>query len=418
LLPVLALSLGVPGVVLAARDTDAYRLKPGATGTVCLSCHVDFEETVSQPFVHTPVKAGDCSDCHDPHASDHGMLLAADSNSICVTCHADLVPESPTSFHSDVVDGQCVSCHDPHASNFKNNLRAQGNDLCLGCHEDLASAMASAEHKHRPVEGDCLGCHTPHASTTTASLLATSVPALCVACHDTTRASFVKDHRNYPVAESNCSSCHDPHGSPNRGILWAGSHSPVSRGMCSQCHVEPDGTSPPGTKAAGAQLCRGCHNEMYNDTFVSKNQIHWPLVDQAACANCHTPHGSKNPALLAATEGALCGSCHQDAVRRQQSSVTKHDPIVEGDCGTCHDPHASNQAFLLAGGQNDVCGTCHDWRQHSAHPMGEKVVDQRNQNLSVDCLSCHRTHGTANEKLAFFEPRQDLCVQCHSSVMR
>ena len=418
LLSMVVLALGLPGAMLAAGNADAYRLKPGATGPVCISCHVDFEEIVAQKFVHTPVKAGDCSDCHDPHASDHGKLLAADPDSICLTCHAGMVPENPVSSHSAVVEGQCVRCHDPHASNFASNLRAQGNDLCLGCHEALGRAAAGAEYKHAPVEGDCLGCHTPHASTASESLLSTAVPALCVGCHDTSRANFVKDHRDYPVAESDCTSCHDPHGSSNRGILWAGSHSPVARGMCTQCHVAPDSASPLETKRPGAELCRACHNDMFNETFVSKNRIHWPLVDQAACANCHAPHGSKNSALLSEPQGKLCGSCHQDAVQRQLQSVTKHDPIADGECSTCHDPHASDHSFLLAGGLDSVCGACHDWENHSAHPMGEKTVDQRNPNLSVDCLSCHRTHGTAYEKLLFLDPGQDLCVQCHSSLTR
>jgi len=33
---------------------DQFRLKPGAKGKVCLTCHADFEETLKLPFVHTP----------------------------------------------------------------------------------------------------------------------------------------------------------------------------------------------------------------------------------------------------------------------------------------------------------------------------------------------------------------------------
>ena len=51
----------------AAPEGNPFKLKPGANGKVCLGCHVDFEETIKQAFVHTPVKSGDCSDCHDPH---------------------------------------------------------------------------------------------------------------------------------------------------------------------------------------------------------------------------------------------------------------------------------------------------------------------------------------------------------------
>src|SRR5512134_3026558 len=84
----LALALSAPAAAAApaagTRGTDAkFHLKPGARGKACLACHTDFEETIRKPFVHTPVKSGDCADCHSPHASDHGKLLAADANAIC-----------------------------------------------------------------------------------------------------------------------------------------------------------------------------------------------------------------------------------------------------------------------------------------------------------------------------------------------
>jgi len=412
----LALIVGAAGLAPAA-DPGQYRLKPGAEGKLCLSCHVDFEETMSRPHVHTPVAAGNCSDCHDPHASDHGQLLAADPNAICGTCHDDLVPASPRSAHDAVTAGRCTDCHDPHASSFDNGLRAEGNALCLGCHEDLAGALAAAENRHAPVEADCMGCHTPHASADTPALLARAVPGLCVECHDPAQDAFRRDHMGYPVGGSNCSSCHDPHGSSHKGLLWADVHEPVSRKMCSQCHAEPGAPDALDAKRPGAELCRGCHNETFNATF-SKSRLHWPVVDREACSNCHAPHASKVRKLLAAPEGELCGSCHQDTMRRQSHSKVSHEPNAEGACGTCHDPHASNLTSLLVASPVEVCGTCHDWGQHSAHPMGEDVVNPRNPNLAVDCLSCHRTHGTEFDKLAHFDPKQELCTQCHSGIAR
>src|SRR5689334_3603277 len=54
------------------------RLKPGANGALCLECHGDFEQRLAKTAVHTPVKARDCVACHNPHASDHGKMLAAE----------------------------------------------------------------------------------------------------------------------------------------------------------------------------------------------------------------------------------------------------------------------------------------------------------------------------------------------------
>ena len=76
------------GVDSSARSQqNPYRLKDVDQQKLCLSCHTDFEQTLKQRFVHTPVQAGDCSGCHDPHVSTHGKLLSEDTNAICARCH-------------------------------------------------------------------------------------------------------------------------------------------------------------------------------------------------------------------------------------------------------------------------------------------------------------------------------------------
>jgi predicted CXXCH cytochrome family protein len=99
--------------------------------------------------------------------------------------------------------------------------------------------------------------------------------------------------------------------------------------------------------------------------------------------------------------------------------VTKHPPVLEGQCTACHSPHSSDNQFLLAGaGTIDVCATCHDWKGHSNHPIGTGVVDLRNPNLTLDCTSCHLSHGSEHEHLAPFDPRSGLCVDCHETFTR
>jgi predicted CXXCH cytochrome family protein len=96
-----------------------------------------------------------------------------------------------------------------------------------------------------------------------------------------------------------------------------------------------------------------------------------------------------------------------------------HNPIQEGNCEVCHIPHASDSVFLLKQPSLiELCGTCHDWLKHTSHPMGEKVVDSRNKNLRMDCLSCHRSHGTGYRHLIPFPTITDLCTQCHKQYKR
>ena len=203
-----------------AQPQNTYRLKPGAEGKLCLSCHPDFEDTLKRTFVHTPVKTGECSGCHNPHTAPHGKLLGASPNAICFTCHQDIVPDKPVSSHKVVVEGGCVKCHDPHASGNKGNILKAGNELCAGCHKTMSETIATVKFKHKPVESGCLSCHTPHASAKSPSLLARPMPDVCVECHKPDGPNFARQHAGYPVAKANCVSCHNPHGSNTAGILF------------------------------------------------------------------------------------------------------------------------------------------------------------------------------------------------------
>ncbi len=413
----LATALVLSALPASSQDDNKFKLKPGAKGKICLTCHEAFREKLSLPFVHTPVKSGACSDCHNPHTSDHGKLMAADSSRICLACHDGIVPGTAQSVHKVVAEGNCVKCHDPHAARNKFNLLAAGNELCNGCHKSIAESVANARFQHSPVGKGCLNCHSPHASERSAFLLKDAVPPLCTGCHAPETPAFVRQHQNYPVAKSRCTSCHDPHGSSRGGLLWADTHAPVGNRMCGQCHLEPASPDALRTKKQGFELCRGCHNTMVNETFAN-NRMHWPVVDKRACLNCHNPHASKEAGLLKASAKALCGTCHADTIERQEKSLAKHKPIEEGLCTKCHSPHSSNNVFLLDNATIDLCGSCHDWQKHTTHPIGTKIVDPRNRNLSLDCLSCHRSHGTDQKVFAYFDPKMELCVQCHVELKR
>jgi predicted CXXCH cytochrome family protein len=436
-IPVLLTVLWIGSTAYGQPGQDQFKLKPDARGKLCLNCHDKFTDVLKKPFVHTPVKTGQCSGCHDPHTSNHGKLLEAEPNRICVKCHAGIVPGKRMSIHKIVEEGNCVKCHDPHASGSKFNLLKAGSDLCLDCHKDLASELKKAKFKHSPVEKGCVNCHDPHASAQSDHLLKKSVNSLCTGCHKSTSSDFAKQHGNYPVATSRCTSCHNPHGSSKAGILFDNVHVPVANKMCNQCHDAPTSSAPFAAKKAGFELCRGCHNTMMNET-LGKNRIHWPLLDKKGCGNCHEPHASSQKKLLNAGIKTLCAKCHTDTMAVQEKLTERekqekaaaqkgqvikgaltHQPIQEGNCQACHSPHSADRALLMKGSSTiDLCGTCHDWLKHTSHPMGEKATDQRNKNLRVDCLSCHKSHGTGYRYMIPFPGTTDLCVQCHKQFRR
>ncbi len=394
-----------------------FHLKPGAEQKVCLTCHPQFEDVLKRKFVHTPVRTPGCAACHNPHTSKFPKQLSTEVNKLCVTCHSQILQADARSTHKVALEGKCVQCHDPHASDNKDNLRTAGNDLCYGCHKEKGEEIKKVKFKHSPVEKGCINCHNPHSSKA-ASLLSSDVPGLCKQCHDTKKPIFVKQHANYPVENSKCTLCHNVHGSDRAGIIYNSAHKPFASKQCGQCHEGPAAPNPLALKKKGFELCRGCHNNTVNDMF-SKNRLHWAVIGKNGCLNCHNPHASTQEKLLITKPIQLCGTCHTDTIQRQERSVTKHEPIQDGLCMSCHSPHASDNVFLTTQASTiEFCATCHDWQKHSTHPVGEKTIDKRNKNLNVDCLSCHRAHGTEFKRMLPFGTVTDLCTQCHVQYQR
>lgn len=400
------------------QDSNPFKLKPGARGKNCLECHVDFQAKLKSKYVHTPVKEGDCTGCHNPHASSHGKLLAAEPGMICLTCHDDIQKKDAVSTHQAILDGGCIKCHDPHGTDNKSNLLAAGNQLCFGCHKDIQEATEKDKVKHEPVTEGCLSCHNPHQSAKADHLLSEKVPGLCLECHDAGAKVFKAVHMNYPVQKGRCTSCHNPHGGNAPGILYATTHKPMADKMCNQCHEAADSANPFATKKQGAELCRTCHSTLITEA-LNKKMLHWPVLSGQGCLNCHSPHASAQKALLKEKPIDVCGSCHADTIERQKESKTKHKPVAAGQCLACHSPHSSDNTFFLKDkSQKELCGTCHKWQSHSTHPIGEKAVDPRNKNRIVMCTSCHRVHGNSNEHMFHYSPAGKMCVQCHTKQFR
>jgi DmsE family decaheme c-type cytochrome len=418
---IFAVIVAVACIFSSARveaQQNKFKLKPGAKGKICLTCHADFQQKLKSRFIHTPVKKDDCTGCHAPHASSHGKMLAESSDKICFQCHDTLIAKNAVSAHQMAAKGGCVKCHDPHGSNNKFNLLKAGNELCFSCHKDMADTLPKVRFKHNPVQKGCTECHTPHASAKAPHLLKADEKTLCLKCHKTDKPAFAARHSNYPVARALCTTCHDPHGSNRGGILYDTVHKPVANKQCNLCHNAPNSADPFATKKQGIDQCKGCHISTIND-ILSKNRLHWPVASKTGCISCHNPHASSQKGLLKGPMLSVCGSCHGDILERQARSVTKHQPIKEGNCTACHAPHSSNNVFILQQASNiELCGTCHDWQKHSSHPIGDKVRDQRNKNLSVDCLSCHRNHGTENKNFIYFAQTSEMCTQCHAQYKR
>jgi len=416
----LLITMAIGRPVYAAHN---FKLKPGAKDKQCLKCHEIQQKDFSRRSTHPLVKSSGCLGCHDPHTSSRKNLLIEDVQTLCTRCHTKILPENSRSSHKVVVEGNCGKCHRAHGSDNRFLLIQSGNDLCIDCHAQIGEHLKEIKFPHKPLNEDkgCLNCHSPHASTKADYLLRNEASTLCTACHKTNRPTFARRHLNYKVDKSNCNSCHDPHGSNKPKILYDAVHAPVAEKKCQQCHNSPTAPNALEVKQSGTALCLQCHKTMIDDVYAKK-QVHWPLADDTGCLHCHNPHGSKTPKLLNGPQAKVCGQCHADTVALQQWSIAnpqnKHlcEPVRKGTCSSCHSPHAADN-FLLMPQKNisiGVCGKCHEWESHSTHPIGAKVIDQRNKNLTVECLSCHVGCGTGNKpSMLPFDTTYELCVQCH-----
>ncbi len=403
----------------APKGAPNLKLKPGADGRVCIECHAEFQKVLRQAVIHAPVRSRECVSCHNPHASQRAKFLSDEPNLICAGCHGDMTPAASRSVHKPAAEKKCLSCHDPHASATKAVLVKPPLELCGTCHKPLVERAAKARYKHAPLQSTgCGACHEAHASAKADHVLKNGVPGLCTGCHKTDKPIFAKQHLDYKVAGASCTSCHDPHGSNQRGMLYDRVHAPVARGMCGQCHQPPTSATPFATKAAGTELCRGCHGPMVAKA-LDKNRVHVPLVGGKGCLSCHNPHASKEAKLLAQPMKSLCGSCHADTIQRDVRAASHHPPVRDGECTACHDPHSGEAPLMFVNGDGvALCQTCHDWSQHSTHPLGDKVVDPRNPNLTLECLSCHRSHGTEYKRLMPAAKTSDVCTACHAQFRR
>ena len=397
-----------------------FKLKPGARGAICLKCHENFKEILKRSYLHPLVKKEDCTGCHVPHTSSHKGLLIADTTKLCYNCHQDVLPEKRRSAHEAVVEGQCTTCHASHGSDNRYILKKAGSELCFDCHKDMSAELSKVRFRHRSLDKGkgCLNCHNPHASATSSFLLQREPPSLCSKCHQLEKLTFKRTHMDYPVADKNCSSCHNPHGSNSRGMIFDVAHPAVTERKCTECHENPPSLR---TKQKATELCHRCHSRTV-DSALDKNRVHWPLLDDVGCLNCHGPHATKEKKLLEGPVVEVCGRCHGDTVQLQEWSIKNKDneklcePVKTGNCVVCHSPHAADKVLLFTQESIDsgLCGRCHEWETHSTHPIGDKVVDQRDRNLTLNCLSCHKACGTANHKsMLTFSTTYELCIQCH-----
>jgi predicted CXXCH cytochrome family protein len=350
-----------------------------------------------------------------------------------------------------VIEGRCTECHDPHRSDFGALLAGPSPLICTGCHADVVD-FEGAESIHPPSEGDCLDCHQPHGGNVGGLLTGTS-PSMCFDCHDEGGSDFRTAHLEIEASTMDCLSCHEPHHSPAGGLLHELAHVPFEDGDCADCHDQLDEGTPVATICADCHDlpwseasragerhvpfedgdCTACHNP-----HVARGEMLLPLDVSEACIECHDPadlypdlelahepvregqcnlchesHGSEHSPLLKDPGSSLCFGCHESLGERTRSAVV-HDPFEKGRCARCHDPHGSEVEGSLVESVPGLCFECH------GPSSDEMKSNHRSMDLSgADCSSCHDPHASDVKGLlhrVVHEPfAKGRCVSCHET---
>jgi len=111
-------------------------------------------------YLHAPYKDRRCVECHDVYA---GKLVRPVEDGLCWTCHVDITADAAF-VHGPVAAQACQQCHHPHRSKYPQLLLEPSTELCLNCH--LLEDLIPGEHHAKTETGtehECVECHNPHA---------------------------------------------------------------------------------------------------------------------------------------------------------------------------------------------------------------------------------------------------------------
>lgn len=228
------------------------------------------------------------------------------------------------------------------------------------------------------------------------------------------------------VGADACATCHQPEAvSFNRGPHWkteVGNHKGPQWQGCEACHgpgkAHVDSGGDPAkiirfttlNAKQASQRCLACHetSESHQNFLRSPH-----LTNGVGCTTCHSVHASKvRHDLLVSPQPALCYGCHRNI--EAEFSKPEHHRVNEGlmSCTDCHNPHGSFRAHQLqsASWQDMVCMKCH---VDTAGPFVFEHAPVKEQG----CIACHTPHGSANPHLLTRPQVNQLCLECHSTIL-
>jgi DmsE family decaheme c-type cytochrome len=268
--------------------------------------------------------------------------------------------------------------------------------VCTRCHDEgenkpvLSIAQTAHGNKADSRTPSCQSCHGESEKHLKAKTAAPDVS------FGTRKGSFEPNTANDQNLA--CLTCHAK--DPTR-THWQGGAHQVANVACTSCHVIHTAHDKVRDKKTQPEVCFTCHQGQRAD---SRKFSHHPITEgKVTCADCHNPHGSAGPKMLAKnTVNETCYTCHAE---KRGPFLWEHQPVAE-DCSTCHTPHGSNITPLLKSRAPFLCQECHDGPHTSGTPVAGNAAGFQggftgtNPGTSATgraCMNCHSmVHGSNN----------------------
>ncbi|KXS44343.1 MAG: cytochrome C family protein [Candidatus Frackibacter sp. T328-2] len=349
------------------------------------------------------------------------------------------------------------------------------NRVCIFCHTPHNSNPAKPLWNHSLSGSTYTAYSSTTLDTTSTSMksLTGTTTKLCLSCHDGTIAIGDLANMTVTVGDNSTGKLAADESLANNANANLGTDLSDDHPVL----FKPEGDFEINTKADGVQLydsggylqCTSCHQPHDNTygNFLVKDNTNGALCTTChtkngwssgnahydvgmTCQDCHTPHNAGEPVRLkAATEEALCYTCHDDTGSRYGEWTSVPDigsvidnasggsvhPIEDANLANRHDALENNtDGKVSSSNKHSECSDCHDPHQVTAsNPLnGVPGVDLAGNpvnsitNSYELCYKCHQgTNGlqdSTNSVKYVFDNRTythgngknvEQCNKCH-----
>jgi len=382
-------------------------------------------ENTNTEFPGMTGKAGQCSNCHDPHGTANG------TSGVGMKTLRGIYNDGKTSY-SAADFGMCFQCHNDSSPNPVYDIESRYNDPDGG-HKIKTAGGSLAVGSALP----CEACHSLHGSANNNRFaLKDSLGSdlgdgrnECLACHQTgkTVEGITMSPPSAAVPEhdsSGSAACLDCHGSPHRlssGVSQGGAdcsvcHSPIATAMQSTAggyhHLMSNTGAAYSTTENSSRNCLSCHvdhnkfnnQQAYNlkanftESFTAADSTPGQNTDFNAadavfgglCLSCHRNPQPKNypqPDGSTATLPVSISGYAESAHNYTASSSFGDDTVFNANCSKCHNDTMAKDLQTSA----DRFGTHDSDYRRILSPFGDTGLSDP---LAEEfCLKCHDTGG-------------------------